>query len=71
VAFERVAGFENRRDPALRPGGRACRNVAFGEDADAQILGKLERGAQARRPRPEDQDVEGLIRHRRLQRASG
>ncbi len=61
MMLERVAGFEHRGDPALRPGGRPLVERALGEDGDAEPLGEIERRGQPRRARTDDEDV-GLSR---------
>ena len=57
MAFERIARLEHRRDPALRPGGRAFVELSLGEHGDLEAIGQVERRGEARRARADDEDV--------------
>jgi hypothetical protein len=57
VAFEGVAFLEHRGDAALRPGGRARRDVALRQHDDAVTVGEIERAGQPGRAGAGDDDV--------------
>jgi hypothetical protein len=62
MAVERVAGLEHRGDSALRPGGRAFIEPAFGEHGHLEPAGEVDRRGKPRRTRADDQDVGGMGR---------
>ena len=60
MRLERVAGLEHRRDPALRPAGRA---LALGQHRHLEALREVERRRQPGRAGADDQDVVVLASH--------
>jgi hypothetical protein len=57
MAFKGVAGFEHRRNPALRPRRRAIRQRALGQHRHLVFLRQLQRRCQPCRARSDDEDV--------------
>jgi hypothetical protein len=59
MILERVAGFEYRGDPALRPSGRPFVERPLGEHGDGETVGEGERGGQPGRAGTDDENVAG------------
>ena len=59
MRLEAVARLQHRRDPALRPGGRALVQASLGQDGDGEVGRQVERGGQPGRAGADDDDVEG------------
>ena len=57
MALKRIAGFQHRRNPALRPRGRAVGKRAFGKHDHLSLWRQLQRRRQPRRTRTDDEDV--------------
>ena len=57
MIVERVAGFEDGGDPALRPGGRSLVERALGEHGDPEAVGEVERGGEPGGAGADDEDV--------------
>ena len=57
VRLDRVAAVDRRCDPALRPVAGAVGHLALGDNGDAALVGKLERGGQRGEAAAEDEDV--------------
>ncbi len=57
VRLERVAAVDRRCDPALRPVAGALGHLALGDNGDAALVGKLERGGERGEAAAEDEDV--------------